>query len=85
MGSPRGSVVKNPPATVAAVHMITKSRTQLSTALHCNAGDTGLILESGRSPGEKTDNPLQYSHLGNPMDSHGRLQSIGSQELDKTQ
>ena len=35
----------------------------------CNAGDTGLIPESGRSyPGEGNGNPLQYSCLGNPMD-----------------
>jgi len=34
----------------------------------CNAGDMGLILGSGRSPGERNDNPLQYSCLRNPMD-----------------
>ena len=28
----------------------------------------GLIPESGRSPGEGNDNPLQYSCLENPMD-----------------
>ena len=33
-----------------------------------NAGDLGLILGSGRSPGEGNGNPLQYSCLGNPMD-----------------
>ena len=33
-----------------------------------NAGDTGLIPGSGRSPGEGNGNPLQYSCLGNPMD-----------------
>ena len=32
------------------------------------AGDIGLIPESGRFPGEGSDNPLQYSCLGNPMD-----------------
>ena len=38
--------------------------------LPANAGDTGdadLIPGSGRSPGEGTGNPLQYSCLGNPM------------------
>ena len=35
----------------------------------CNAGDQGLIPESGRSPGEGNGNPLQYSCLENPMDS----------------
>ena len=33
-----------------------------------NAGDQGLILGLGRSPGEGNGNPLQYSCLGNPMD-----------------
>ena len=33
-----------------------------------NAGDMGLIPGSGRSPGEQTGNPVQYSCLGNPMD-----------------
>ena len=34
----------------------------------CNTGNTGLIPELGRSPGEGNDNPLQYSCLGNAMD-----------------
>ena len=34
----------------------------------CNAGDTGLILGSGRSTGEGTGNLLQYSCLENLMD-----------------
>ena len=29
---------------------------------------TGLILGSGRSPGEGNGYPLQYSCLGNPLD-----------------
>ena len=33
-----------------------------------NAGDTGLIPGSGRSPGEGKDNPLQDSCLGTPID-----------------
>jgi len=33
-----------------------------------NAGDTGLIPGSGRSPGEGNGNPLQYHCLENPMD-----------------
>ena len=36
-----------------------------------NAGDirdVGSILRSGRSPGGGHGNPLQYSHLENPMD-----------------
>ena len=34
----------------------------------CNVRDPGLILWSGRSPGERNGNPLQYSCLENPMD-----------------
>ena len=34
----------------------------------CNVGDLGLILESGRSPGERNGNSLQYSYLENSMD-----------------
>ena len=33
-----------------------------------NAGDLGLISGSGRSAGERNGNPLQHSHLKNPMD-----------------
>ena len=36
--------------------------------LPANAGDTGSIPGSGRSPGGEHGNPLQYSCLGNPMD-----------------
>ena len=32
------------------------------------AGDPGSIPGSGRSPGERHGNPLQYSCLENPMD-----------------
>ena len=32
-----------------------------------NAGDPGSIPGWGRSPGEGNGNPLQYSHLENPM------------------
>ena len=33
-----------------------------------NAGDSGSIPGSGRSPGEGNGNPLQYSCLENPME-----------------
>ena len=36
--------------------------------LPINSGELGLIPGSGRSPGERNDNPLQYSCLGNFMD-----------------
>ena len=41
----------------------------------CNAGDLGSIPGSGRSPGERNGNPLQYSCLENSMDS-GAWQAI---------
>ena len=44
-------------------------------ASDCDAGDLGLILGSGRSPGEGNGNPLQYSCLENPMDG-GAQQAI---------
>ena len=34
----------------------------------CNAGDVDSIPGSGRSPGERNGNPLQYSCLENSMD-----------------
>ena len=39
----------------------------------CNAGDSGSIPGSGRSPGEGNGNPLQYSCLENPMDGGFKL------------
>ena len=36
--------------------------------LPANAGDLGLMPESGRSSGEGNGNPLQYSCLGDPID-----------------
>ena len=49
--------------------------------LHANAGDTGLIPELERSPGEGNGNPLQDSCLGNPMDRGASLQSMGLQRI----
>ena len=34
----------------------------------CNAGDLNSIPGSGRHPGERTGNPLLYTHLENPID-----------------
>ena len=34
----------------------------------CSVGELGSIPRSGRSPGKRNGNPLQYSCLGNPMD-----------------
>ena len=51
--------------------------------LPVNAGDArdmGSIPGSGSSPRVGTGNPLQYSHLENPMDRGAwGLQSMGSQ------
>ena len=44
--------------------------------LPANAGDTGYILGSGRSPGDGNGNPLQYACLGNPMDRGGRWATV---------
>ena len=41
---------------------------QMVKNLPANAVDLGLILVSGRSPGEGNGNPLQYSCLENSMD-----------------
>ena len=45
-------------------------------------GGAGLIPGSGRSPGGRNGNLLQYSCLGNPLDrGAGRLQSMGLQRI----
>ena len=51
--------------------------------LPANAGDTGSIPGSGRSPGEENGNPLQCSCLGNPVDREARqaTQSMGTQRV----
>ena len=51
----------------------------------CNAGDLGLILGSGRSPGEGNGNPLQYSCLGNGQRSLVGYRPWGRKELDTTE
>ena len=54
-----------------------------------NAGDVrdmGLIPRLGRSPGEGNGNPLQYSHLENPMDRGTLWVTVqGVAELDMTE
>ena len=57
----------------------------------CNAGDLGLILGLGRSPGERNGNPLQYSCLNILAsvlpwtEEPDGLQSMGSQESNTTE
>ena len=48
--------------------------------LHANAGDTGSIPGSGRSPEEGNGNPLPCYCLGNTMEREAWLQSMGSQK-----
>ena len=43
-------------------------RSLVSKESACSAGDPGLILGMGRSPGEGNGNPLQYPCLENLMD-----------------
>jgi len=42
----------------------------------CNAGDTGSIPGSGRSPGDANGYPLKYSCLKNPMDRGAPLATV---------
>ena len=42
----------------------------------CNAGDIGLIPGSGRYPGERNGNSLQYSCLENSMDRGAWLATV---------
>ena len=53
----------------------------------CNAGDPGLILGWGRSPGGGHGNPLQYSCLENSMDRGVWWATVhwGLKELDTTE
>ena len=51
-----------------------------------NSRDSGLIPESGRSPGGGNGNPLQYSCLENPWtEEPSGLQSMGSQRVRHNQ
>ena len=48
----------------------------------CNVGDLGSIPGLGRSLGEGNGNPLQYSHLENPMDGGAWWATVpGSQRV----
>ena len=52
----------------------------------CNAGDLGLILGSGRSPGKRNGHPLQYTALENSMDQGAWQATVhGVAELDMTE
>ena len=51
----------------------------------CNAGDPGLIPESGASPGEGNGTPIQYSCLENPMDQRSLVGSPMGSQRDMTE
>ena len=52
----------------------------------CNVGDLGSISGLGRSPGEANGNPLQYSHLENPMDKGAQQATVhGVAKLNTTE
>ena len=75
------------------VHGVTKGWTQLSSLglpdasvvknPSASAGYAGLIPGSGRSPGRRNSNPLQYSCWENPMgrEEPDGLQSLGSHRV----
>ena len=50
----------------------------------CKERDLGSVPGSGRSPGEGTGNPLQYSCLENSMD-RGTWQTMGLQRVRHNQ
>ena len=55
-------------------------------SLPASAAGVGLIPGLRRSPGEGTGNPLQYSHLGDPMDRGAWRATVHgvAKELDMT-
>ena len=69
-----------------------KATAQVSKGSDCYAGDTDSISGCGRSPGEGSSNPLQYSCLKNPMDRgvwwatvHGVAKRVGHDFMTEQQ
>ena len=58
-------------------------RNSVSNDTACNAGDLGSISGWEKSPGGGNSNPLQYSHLENPMDREA-WRAMGLEELNTT-
>ena len=50
-----------------------------------NAGDLGVISGLGISPGGGNGNPLQYSHLGNPMNRGAWRATVDGVKKSRTQ
>ena len=46
-----------------------------------NAGDTGSIPGSGRSPGEGNGKPVPYSCLGNPMEGGAIVHRVSKSQI----
>ena len=62
-------MVKNPPANAGDIRDVgSVPGGSDSKESACNVGDPGWIPVLGRSPGERNDNPLQYSCLENSTD-----------------
>ena len=51
----------------------------------CSAWDSGSIPALGRSPGGENGNPLQYSHLENPMDRRAWQATVHGAAKSRTQ
>ena len=47
-----------------------------------NAGDSSLIPELGRSPGEGNGNPSKYSCVKNPMDRGARQATVHGSDTE---
>ena len=60
---------------------------QYQASLVADAGATGSISESGRSPGKGNSNPCQYCSLENPVDRVAWQAAVHgvAKELDMTQ
>ena len=68
--------------TASFSHLLNTSLVALVTWVWPPARDLGLIPGSGRSPGGGNGNPLQYSHLENPVDRGvWRATVMGSQRV----
>ena len=53
--------------------------------LPANSGDPGSVPGSGRSPGERNGNPLQYSGLENSMDRGAWQDTVNGVTKKQTQ
>ena len=53
--------------------------------LPANAGERGPVPGSGRSPGVRNGNPVQYSCLENPMDRGARWAIVQGVAQSQTQ